>query len=108
MSCNAARHKFSLATCNGCHGAESGTSFLHVRPASFGSPASLSGFLTGATVADPVVPATQYHFDELAARAVKLAQFAGATCSRRQPPIALPHAAFPLPPLGVRPALRAH
>lgn len=108
IASNAARHKLSLATCNGCHGAESGTSFLHVRPAASGSPASLSGFLTGATVADPVVPATTYHFAELAARAVKLAQFAGATCSRRQPPIALPHAAFPLPPLGVRPALRAH
>jgi len=39
---------------------------------------------------------------------VKLAQFAGATCSRLQPPIPLPHAAFPLPPLGVRPTLRAH
>jgi hypothetical protein len=108
IASNPARHKFSLATCNGCHGAETGTSFLHVGPASFGSPASLSGFLTGATVPDPVVPATKYHFAELAARAVKLAQFAGATCSRLQPPIALPHAAFPLPPLGVRPALRAH
>ncbi|HEX3478364.1 MAG TPA: choice-of-anchor X domain-containing protein [Kofleriaceae bacterium] len=108
IASNAARHKFSLATCNGCHGAETGTSFLHVGPASFGSAASLSGFLTGATVPDPVVPATKYHFDELAARAVKLAQFAGAACSRLQPPIALPHAAFPLPPLGVRPALRAH
>jgi hypothetical protein len=55
-----------------------------------------------------VVAATTYHFNELAARAVKLAQFAGATCSRLQPPIPLPHAAFPLPPLGVRPTLRAH
>jgi hypothetical protein len=108
IASNAARHKLSLATCNGCHGAETGNAFLHVGPAPFGSKASLSKFLTGATVTDPVVPATTYHFNELAARAVKLAQFAGATCSRRQPPIALPHAAFPLPPLGVRPALRAH
>jgi hypothetical protein len=108
IASNAARHKFSLATCNGCHGAETGNGFLHVGPASFGSRASLSKFLTGATVTDPVVPATTYHFNELAARAVKLAQFAGATCSRRQPPIALPHAGFPLPPLRVRPALRAH
>ncbi len=108
IASNAARHKFSLDTCNGCHGAETGTGFLHVAPAPFGSAASLSKFLTGETVQDPVVPATTYQFNELAARAVKLAQFAGATCSRLQPPIALPHAAFPLPPLGLRPTLRAH
>ncbi len=49
-----ARHKFSLNTCNGCHGGETQTSFLHVNPRSPGQPSALSGFLTGITVSDPV------------------------------------------------------
>ncbi|WP_437893580.1 LamG-like jellyroll fold domain-containing protein [Sorangium sp. So ce124] len=52
---NEARHKFSLNTCNGCHGAaETGTGFLHVNPRSPGNEASLSGFMTGTTIPDPV------------------------------------------------------
>ncbi len=51
---NEARHKFSLNTCNGCHGAETGTTFLHVNPRFPGSEAQLSGFMTGTTVGDPV------------------------------------------------------
>ncbi|WP_437542114.1 LamG domain-containing protein [Sorangium sp. So ce367] len=52
---NEARHKFSLNTCNGCHGSqETGTGFLHVNPRSPGNEASLSGFMTGITVGDPV------------------------------------------------------
>jgi hypothetical protein len=47
---NDARHKLSLNTCNGCHGEESHTGFLHVGPVSFGTPANLSGFLTGETI----------------------------------------------------------
>jgi hypothetical protein len=49
-----ARHKFSLNTCNGCHGPESGTSFLMINPRFPGGGESfLSGFLTGTTVFDP-------------------------------------------------------
>ncbi|WP_438003970.1 LamG-like jellyroll fold domain-containing protein [Sorangium sp. So ce321] len=52
---NEARHKFSLNTCNGCHGAaETGTGFLHVNPRTLGSEASLSGFMTGINIPDPV------------------------------------------------------
>ncbi|WP_437499702.1 LamG-like jellyroll fold domain-containing protein [Sorangium sp. So ce1099] len=52
---NEARHKFSLNTCNGCHGgAETGTTFLHVNPRTPGSEASLSGFMTGINIPDPV------------------------------------------------------
>ncbi|WP_437313737.1 LamG-like jellyroll fold domain-containing protein [Sorangium sp. So ce385] len=52
---NEARHKFSLNTCNGCHGAaETGTPFLHVNPRSLGSEATLSGFMTGINMPDPV------------------------------------------------------
>jgi hypothetical protein len=48
-----ARHKFSLNTCNGCHGAETGTLFLHVNPRDPGQASMLSGFLTGISVFDP-------------------------------------------------------
>ncbi|WP_437964384.1 LamG domain-containing protein [Sorangium sp. So ce260] len=52
---NEARHKFSLNTCNGCHGsAETGTGFLHVNPRTLGGEASLSGFMTGINIPDPV------------------------------------------------------
>ncbi|WP_438022820.1 LamG domain-containing protein [Sorangium sp. So ce233] len=52
---NEARHKFSLNTCNGCHGAaETGTPFLHVNPRFPGGETSLSGFMTGITISDPV------------------------------------------------------
>ncbi|MGK3960792.1 LamG-like jellyroll fold domain-containing protein [Sorangium sp. So ce118] len=52
---NEARHKFSLNTCNGCHGgAETGTTFLHVNPRTLGSEASLSAFMTGINMPDPV------------------------------------------------------
>jgi Concanavalin A-like lectin/glucanases superfamily len=52
---NEARHHFALNTCNGCHSTqETGTFFLQINPRSSGSEASLSGFLTGNTVSDPV------------------------------------------------------
>jgi len=48
------RHKFALNTCSGCHRAETGTlGFLHVGARAIGSPAPLSGFLTGTTISDP-------------------------------------------------------
>ncbi|WP_437721007.1 LamG domain-containing protein [Sorangium sp. So ce861] len=50
---NEARHKFSLNTCNGCHGLETQTGFLHVNPRSPGDETFLSGFMTGITVSDP-------------------------------------------------------
>jgi hypothetical protein len=39
-------------TCNGCHGPETGTSFLMVFPRVVGEEAALSQFLTGVTVFD--------------------------------------------------------
>ncbi|WP_437318435.1 LamG-like jellyroll fold domain-containing protein [Sorangium sp. So ce385] len=55
---NEARHKFSLNTCNGCHGlAETGTPFLHVNVRAPGNEGTLSGFMTGIEVADPVTGA---------------------------------------------------
>lgn len=47
-----ARHEFALNTCNGCHGGETQTSFLHVSPRAKGQVSTLSRFLTGETVTD--------------------------------------------------------
>lgn len=52
-----ARHKFSLNTCNGCHGAETQTAFLQIQPRSQGQVSTLSAFLTGETVSDPATGA---------------------------------------------------
>jgi hypothetical protein len=51
-----ARHRFGLGTCDGCHGGETGTPILHIKPGEFpGSQAILSPFLSGpTTVSDPV------------------------------------------------------
>ncbi|MFT3773151.1 MAG: hypothetical protein QM820_47830 [Minicystis sp.] len=78
---NEARHKFSLNTCNGCHGAaETGTAFLHVNPRFPGTTAQLSGFLTGITVPDPVtgIPRT---FNDLGRRNQDLKGLVCATTS---------------------------
>jgi hypothetical protein len=62
-----ARHKFSLNTCNGCHGAETGTVFLHVFPRAAGERSTLSGFLVGTDSFDPIA-GTPRRFSELARR----------------------------------------
>src|SRR5688572_13919117 len=69
---NEARHKFSLNTCNGCHGRETDTPFLHIFPREAGETAALSGFLTGTEVADPVDGSLR-QFDDLARRAADMA-----------------------------------
>lgn len=66
---NNARQKFSLNTCNGCHGAETQTGFLQISPRFLGSAAALSGFLRGETISDPVNPAVTRKFNDLARRA---------------------------------------
>jgi hypothetical protein len=47
-----ARFHLSLNTCNGCHGPDTQTNFLQIRPRSPGGEARLSPFLTGTTVLD--------------------------------------------------------
>ena len=69
-----ARHIVSLNTCNGCHGAETATGFLHVFPRPRSSPATLSGFLTGVDVVDPSDPSIRRHMNDLFRRAVDLRQ----------------------------------
>jgi hypothetical protein len=69
---NDARQKFSLNTCNGCHGAETGTAFLHIAPREVGAAAALSGFLTQTELPDPVDPSTTRSFNDLARRATDM------------------------------------
>jgi hypothetical protein len=78
---NDARQLFSLNTCNGCHGQETGTGFLHIAPRFPGQESQLSGFLTGITVPDPVsgVPRS---FGDLAARKADLTSL---VCSSSSP-----------------------
>jgi len=49
-----ARHKFSLATCQGCHSSETATQFTHISPRRAGQVAELSRFMTGIVVEDPI------------------------------------------------------
>jgi hypothetical protein len=79
---NDARQLFSLNTCNGCHGPETGTGFLQIAPRFPGQVSQLSGFLTGITVSDPVsgVPRT---FADLQARKQDLTQL---VCTPPAPP----------------------
>jgi hypothetical protein len=74
-----AKFKFSFATCNACHSGETGTGFTHVSPRPHGSPAALSGFLTGITVTDPRDHVTARTFNDLRDRSVILSTLTGET-----------------------------
>jgi hypothetical protein len=67
-----ARHLFSLNTCSACHHGETFTSFTHIKPAPFGSPAGLSGFMTGINVVDPADAAPTRNFNEFLRRRIDL------------------------------------
>ena len=84
---NWGRHRASLASCNGCHARETGTSFVHVDPSTPGLPANLSGFLTGITVADPAEASGLPHrsFSDLIRREADIQLVAGMSCVRIQP-----------------------
>ena len=69
-----ARHLVAVNTCDGCHGGETGTGFLHIGNRSAGQVATLSGFLTGTTVSDPVSGKSR-SFDDLARRKDDFATF---------------------------------
>lgn len=77
------RHELSFSTCSGCHMRETDTFFTHIgtlgqRPA--GSSATLSGFLTGISVTDPVDSSVVRTFSDLARRQQRLADLLNATC----------------------------
>jgi hypothetical protein len=78
-----AMFRVAINTCNGCHGAETTTGFLHISPRERGSASSLSGFITGTTtgtpgtttisVSDPRDGSTTREFNELEFRKADLA-----------------------------------
>lgn len=75
-----ARHEFSLGTCNSCHHSETNTAFTHIKPAPFGTPAGLSGFMTGILVADPADGAPTRNFNEFKRRAIDLDKLVHTPC----------------------------
>jgi len=78
---NQRRFDFSLNTCNACHAGETRTTFTHISPDTpLGSPAALSGFLTGITVADPAFGAPTRTFNDLARRQSDLVGVASSVC----------------------------
>lgn len=90
-----ARHVFSLNACSSCHGGETNTQFLHVRTASFGSEATLSGFLTGVTLADPagrpIGSPTSRTFNDLLRRNLDLSGLISSTCLKKRPFFEIAH-----------------
>jgi hypothetical protein len=75
-----ARHNFSLNTCSACHAGETNTVFTHIKPAAFGTPAGLSGFMTGITVNDPADGAPTRTFNEFRRRAIDLDRLVHSPC----------------------------
>jgi hypothetical protein len=74
------RHNFSVNTCDSCHAAESGTVFTHIKPAPFGTPAGLSGFMTGINVVDPADGTPTRNFNEFKRRALDLDKLVHTPC----------------------------
>ena len=78
ITTSSVRHHLSLNTCNGCHGQETGTVFMHVDP--FGT---LSRFLTGTGprgVPDPADKFVFHRFNDLARRRQALEEILTASC----------------------------
>lgn len=76
-----ARFQFSFATCSGCHQQETSTPFYHIRPTPFGTPATLSLFLSGPLTVNDPFNGTPRSFDELFRRAQILDQIAHQDCA---------------------------
>jgi len=78
---NNERQLVSLNTCNACHAGETRTPFTHINPTTpIGSPAALSGFLTGVTVVDPAFGAPTRTCNDLARRQADLVGVANSAC----------------------------
>jgi hypothetical protein len=79
------RHGLSLNACNGCHAGETRTDFVHVRPRPQNAVSTLSQFLTGVTVVDPIsacasVSPSPYRFQDLDRRVQELNRLATCPC----------------------------
>jgi hypothetical protein len=86
------RFTASLNSCNGCHSGETGTPFVQVDPSTpLGTPAFLSGFLTGINVNDPAMVARGcptvdvHHFDDLDRRELDIRRKARMSCFHAHP-----------------------
>jgi len=88
----AVRHEFSLNTCNGCHGAETGTTFKHVQPRNLGFPSVLSNFLTGGPVVVDMC-GVGHTFSDIARRQTDLCNLVTSPCSTlsTEPPVHFVH-----------------
>lgn len=79
------RRKFSLATCNGCHGGETGTPFTHVGhkgKRDMGDSAWLSGFLRGETVTVPMSGGATRRYEVLTEREIDMSELLSRPCFR--------------------------
>jgi cytochrome c553 len=87
-----ARHNFSLNTCNGCHGAETATTFKHVQPRNAGVPSALSAFLTGGPVIVDMC-GFGHVFNDIARRQADLCNLVSMSCSEisAEPPVTFVH-----------------
>lgn len=74
------RHDFSLNTCNGCHGGETDTMFMHLTWVAPGTEPTRSGFLTGILVQDPLDPAEVRTFNDLERRRQDLQNLIDGSC----------------------------
>ncbi len=75
-----AKRLFSLASCNGCHTANTGTQFLHIEPRVLGAQAVLSDFLTGENMPKNIDGAMRT-FHDLLDRQMKLDATASMSCT---------------------------
>ena len=75
------RQHISLNTCDDCHAGETNTAFTHVNWSNTNSPAQLSGFMTGITVADPAGSGIIRQYNDLARRAQMLQDVASKSCT---------------------------
>ena len=77
-----AKRLFSLASCNGCHTANTSTHFLHIEPRAVGAQAELSDFLTGQNMPRNIDGAMRT-FHDLLDRQMKLDATAGMSCVKK-------------------------
>jgi hypothetical protein len=75
-----ARFNFSLNTCSGCHGDDTGTGFLHVFPRTPGNPSNLSAFLNGGQATD--VCGLNHNFGDLERRRLDFCVLLDETCTQ--------------------------
>ena len=86
------RHQFALFTCSGCHHTETDALFTHIAfpednnlPDSLGNQATLSGFLTGIKVKDPLDDSITRKFNDLERRQIDFAELLNDTRKGRMP-----------------------